>query len=106
MTSVLQGAIIQLGGAFARSTTAREPKTVRPISSPASSGAPGHGEGRHDQVRRHLYPVSTDDQTCEIQHMELETSVACHGWPIVATFTDEGISGAKGRDKRPGFDVP
>jgi DNA invertase Pin-like site-specific DNA recombinase len=26
-------------------------------------------------------------------------------WIIVATFTDEGISGAKGRDKRPGYDA-
>jgi DNA invertase Pin-like site-specific DNA recombinase len=57
-------------------------------------------------VRRHLYPLSTDDQTCENQHMELYTAVARHGWPIVAAFTDEGISGAKGRDKRPSFDVP
>jgi DNA invertase Pin-like site-specific DNA recombinase len=27
-----------------------------------------------------------------------------HGWSIAATFKDEGISGAKGRDKRPAFD--
>jgi DNA invertase Pin-like site-specific DNA recombinase len=27
------------------------------------------------------------------------------GWIIVQTFADEGISGAKGRDKRPGFDA-
>jgi len=27
-----------------------------------------------------------------------------HGWLVVAEFKDEGISGAKGRDKRPGFD--
>jgi len=26
------------------------------------------------------------------------------GWTIVQTFADEGISGAKGRDKRPGYD--
>src|SRR5262249_7563354 len=26
------------------------------------------------------------------------------GWSIVATYEDEGVSGAKGRDKRPGFD--
>jgi len=50
--------------------------------------------------------VSTDDQTCENQHMELEAAVARHGWQIIATFTDEGISGVTGRDKRPGFDVP
>lgn len=27
------------------------------------------------------------------------------GWTIVAHFTDEGISGAKGREKRPGLDA-
>ena len=27
------------------------------------------------------------------------------GWTIVHTFADEGISGAKGRDKRPGYDA-
>jgi hypothetical protein len=27
-----------------------------------------------------------------------------HGWHVVATYEDAGISGAKGRDKRPGFD--
>lgn len=48
--------------------------------------------------------VSTDDQTIENQRRELEAVAARHGWTVVATFTDEGISGAKGRDKRPGFD--
>jgi DNA invertase Pin-like site-specific DNA recombinase len=27
-----------------------------------------------------------------------------HGWDITATYRDEGISGSKGREKRPGFD--
>lgn len=27
------------------------------------------------------------------------------GWEVVAHFTDEGISGARGREKRPGFDA-
>ena len=27
-----------------------------------------------------------------------------HGWQVVAVFRDQGISGAKGRDKRPGLD--
>src|SRR5215469_8112886 len=48
--------------------------------------------------------VSTDDQTIENQRRELEAVAARHGWQIVATFTDDGISGAKGRDKRPEFD--
>jgi DNA invertase Pin-like site-specific DNA recombinase len=27
-----------------------------------------------------------------------------HGWDVVAVYKDQGISGAKGRDKRPGLD--
>jgi DNA invertase Pin-like site-specific DNA recombinase len=27
-----------------------------------------------------------------------------HGWRVVEFFEDAGISGAKGRDKRPGLD--
>ncbi|MDR3528681.1 MAG: recombinase family protein [Rhizomicrobium sp.] len=48
--------------------------------------------------------VSTDDQTIENQRRELEAVAERHGWEIVATYKDEGISGSKGRDKRPGFD--
>ena len=29
---------------------------------------------------------------------------ACSGWEVVGFYEDAGISGAKGRDKRPGFD--
>ncbi len=47
--------------------------------------------------------VSTDQQTTENQKMVLEEVAARHGWQIVCILADEGISGAKGRDKRPGF---
>lgn len=46
---------------------------------------------------------SHDDRTTENQRRELEAVAARHGWQVVATFEDEGISGAKGREKRPGF---
>lgn len=49
--------------------------------------------------------VSTDQQTVENQHRELESVAQRMGWEIVATFSDEGISGAKGRDRRPGLDA-
>lgn len=49
--------------------------------------------------------VSTDGQTTENQRRELVDVAERHGWEIVETFTDEGISGAKGRDERPGFDA-
>src|SRR5215218_5192811 len=49
--------------------------------------------------------VSTDKaQTVEIQLRQLNEVAVRLGWAVVAVFTDEGISGAKGRDQRPGFD--
>lgn len=52
------------------------------------------------------FRVSTaENQTVENQRRELEAVAARHGWEIVATFSDEGVSGAKGRDKRPGYDA-
>src|SRR3954453_12447617 len=48
--------------------------------------------------------VSTSGQTTENQRRELEAVAAQRGWKITATYEDAGISGAKGRDQRPGFD--
>jgi DNA invertase Pin-like site-specific DNA recombinase len=48
--------------------------------------------------------VSTDGQSVENQRRELQTAAERHGWEIAEEFADAGISGAKGRDKRPGFD--
>ena len=48
--------------------------------------------------------VSTDDQTVENQLMILREIAVRKGMTVVAEFNDEGISGAKGRDKRTGFD--
>ena len=48
--------------------------------------------------------VSTDKQTVENQVRELGQIAERRGWQIVAQYSDAGISGAKGRDKRPGLD--
>ena len=48
--------------------------------------------------------VSTGDQTVENQRQALLESIAHRGWRVVAEYIDSGISGAKGRDKRPAFD--
>ena len=48
--------------------------------------------------------VSTDQQTTENQLRELRQWADRAGHTVVTVFQDEGISGAKGRDKRPGFD--
>lgn len=48
--------------------------------------------------------VSTDTQTVENQLRELNGVAERMGWTIIEVLADEGISGAKGRDKRPAFD--
>ena len=48
--------------------------------------------------------VSTDDQTVQNQVLELKEIAVRKGLTVVSEFTDEGVSGAKGRDKRTGFD--
>ena len=49
--------------------------------------------------------VSTDGQTTENQRRVLAEVAERRGWTVTATYEDAGISGAKGRDKRPGFDA-
>jgi len=49
--------------------------------------------------------VSTDQQTTMNQERELRQAASRMGCEIVAVFTDQGISGARGRDQRPQFDA-
>jgi DNA invertase Pin-like site-specific DNA recombinase len=49
--------------------------------------------------------VSTDGQTPENQRRALEAVASQRGWTVVATYDDNGVSGAKGRDQRPGLDA-
>ena len=48
--------------------------------------------------------VSTDHQSVKNQEIELQAVAERHGWQVVSVYRDQGISGAKGRDKRPGLD--
>jgi DNA invertase Pin-like site-specific DNA recombinase len=48
--------------------------------------------------------VSTFEQDVMNQRRELEAVALRHGWRIVALFSDNGVSGAKGRAARPGLD--
>src|SRR6476661_8389654 len=48
--------------------------------------------------------VSTNGQTVENQRLELEAWAGRAGHEVTAVYADEGISGAKGRDRRPEFD--
>jgi DNA invertase Pin-like site-specific DNA recombinase len=48
--------------------------------------------------------VSTDAQTLENQTRELRQIAGRRGWDVVEIYGDAGISGAKGRNGRPGLD--
>jgi DNA invertase Pin-like site-specific DNA recombinase len=57
------------------------------------------------QKRAAIYVrVSTDKQTVENQILQLRQIAERRGWEIVKEYHDAGISGAKGRDARPGLD--
>jgi len=49
--------------------------------------------------------VSTQDQTTANQERELREIAGRMGCNVVKVYKDHGISGAKGRDKRPAFDA-
>jgi DNA invertase Pin-like site-specific DNA recombinase len=49
--------------------------------------------------------VSTSKQETSNQRLELEAVAERSNWQVVRVFEDAGISGAKGRDKRPGLDA-
>ena len=49
--------------------------------------------------------VSTGEQTTDNQRQALEAMAAQRGWEVAHVYEDAGISGARGRDKRPGFDA-
>ena len=56
-------------------------------------------------MRAALYlRVSTTDQTTENQERELRAAADRLGHVIVEVYRDHGISGGKGREKRPAFD--
>jgi DNA invertase Pin-like site-specific DNA recombinase len=48
--------------------------------------------------------VSTREQSTDAQRAELKAVTARAGWQVVEIYEDAGISGTKGRDKRPAFD--
>ena len=49
--------------------------------------------------------VSTaNGQTTDNQRLELEAAAVRNRWQVVEIYEDAGVSGAKGRQKRPAFD--
>ena len=49
--------------------------------------------------------VSTSSQTTENQLLDLQKVATQNDWDVVGVYTDEGVSGKHGRDKRPQFDA-
>lgn len=49
--------------------------------------------------------TSSKGQTVENQLRELHAVAGRLGWTVVAIHLDEGVSGTKGRERRPGFDA-
>jgi DNA invertase Pin-like site-specific DNA recombinase len=52
----------------------------------------------------YLRVSSLNGQTTDNQRLELQSAAERHGWRVFEVYADEGISGAKGREKRPAFD--
>ena len=55
------------------------------------------------RVGIYLRVSTNDNQTVENQRIALTGACEARGWRIVDEFRDEGVSGAKGRGRRPGF---
>lgn len=108
----------------------RSPRSRRPISKPRPSEKPQPRASRYVLVpaapRGRLKPspatahvsamktprraalylrVSTDRQTTDNQRIALTALCEQRGWQIVAEYADNGISGAKSREHRPGLDA-
>jgi len=49
--------------------------------------------------------VSTDGQTVDNQRLALEVVCEQRGWKVIQVYSDNGVSGAKGRTQRPGLDA-
>jgi DNA invertase Pin-like site-specific DNA recombinase len=61
--------------------------------------------GKRDKTVALYLRVSTGEQTTRNQKRELVAAAERHGWEVVATFEDAGVSGGKGREERPGLDA-
>src|SRR5215471_2092492 len=75
------------------------------MESPTSMGVPMNAAAKRIRNVGIYLRVSTSDQTTRNQRRELKEVAERNGWNIVKVFEDSGISGAKGRDKRPGYDA-
>ena len=56
------------------------------------------------QVALYVRTSTANGKTTRNQERELQAVAKRHGWDVAGVYRDQGISGAKGRDKRPGLD--
>ena len=56
------------------------------------------------RVALYVRTSTANGQTTRNQERELQAVAKRHGWDVATVYRDQGISGAKGRDKRPGLD--
>ena len=59
---------------------------------------------RPKRVALYVRTSTANGQTTKNQERELQAVAKRHAWELVGVHRDQGISGAKGRDKRPGLD--
>lgn len=82
------------------------PGGMGPPAPAAGDGHPPASEKKSTEIRVALYlRVSTRGQSVENQERELREVASRAGWRIVRIYKDEGISGSKGRDRRPALDA-
>src|SRR5262245_38530665 len=55
------------------------------------------------RVALYVRTSTANGQTTKNQEHELQAVARRHGWEVVTVYKDQGISGATGRDKRPGL---
>ena len=56
------------------------------------------------RVALYVRTSTANGQTTRNQERELQAVAKRHEWDVAAVYSDQGISGATGRDKRPGLD--
>jgi DNA invertase Pin-like site-specific DNA recombinase len=72
---------------------------------PLADGVPGIRHTRGERKTAVIYArVSTDEQTPDNQLKELRAVASRMQWQLVKEYVDHGVSGAKGRERRPAYD--
>ncbi len=88
-----------------KSSTKRASSTTRRASGGTTKKRGTGGSTAKKRKRVALYVrVSTGEQTTANQLRELRQVARRSGWNIVKVYEDKAISGANGREKRPGLD--